>query len=353
MPAAKSEPNCPATSARTSALREFLAQATGSVAASGIKHALRSAGLSGAVAGAVWMGSGLAAAGWRALSLSERALAGAPGRAHWACRLALAALPLVAASVVTMTLDAEDAPEAVLLFAGGLVERSVRDLTAHALASCLPRGEMTHPEGGGIAPALRTHIEWARAIQAMPRTFVCATLQVGLALGLAPAVGEGFAARAGAQALGSGLLEAARGVINHQATEDHARLHGLVVRPHAGQGVQHALTRAADVCCLRETLAIPSEIIQVLAGSQATAGGQAAMALGLGALKGLGEARTALVNLGRAAGARSHSQLERRPWPATEPSTQTPTVTTVTPTRTTEPPLEAAESDLSPVPPPA
>jgi hypothetical protein len=141
-----------------------------------------------------------------------------------------------------------------------------------------------------------------------------------------------------ASATGSGLLEAARAVINHRATEDQAHLHGLVMRPHAGQGVQHGLVRAADVCSLRETLALPADCIAALAGTPATLGGQAAMTLVLGTLKGIGEARSALVNLGRApAGVTQHPGQSDPPPPALA----------------LEPPLQTAESDLSPVPPPA
>lgn len=336
--ASEVEPTCPALRARTSALREFLAQATGSLVASGIGHALRGAGAGGALAGAAWVGAGLAAAGWRAYSLSERALAGGPGRAHWACRLAVAALPVAIVSAVTMSVAPAQASAAVLIFAGGLVERSVRDLSSNALGVCLPRGEMVNPGGSGVLPALKVHIEWARALQAMPRTFTCTAVQTGLGFAIAPWLKESPGAQVAAHALGTGLLEAARAVINHRASEDQAHLHGLVMRPHVGQGAQQALIRAADVCSLRETLALPAECIGALAGTPATLGGQAAMTLALGALKGMGEARSALVNLGRAAGgSTSHPgpSLTQPPAPALEP------------------PLQVAESDLSPVPPPA
>ncbi len=336
--ASEAEPTCPALRARTSALREFLAQASGSLVACGFRQGLRSAGPGGALAGAALTGAGLAVAGWRAYSLSERALAGGPGRAHWACRLALAALPVVIASAVTMAVAPAQASAAALLFAGGLVERSVRDLSSHGLAAWLPRGEMVNPGGSGVLPALKVHIEWARALQAMPRTLACTTLQTGLGFAIAPWLVDSPAARVVAHATGTGLLEAARAVINHRASEDQADLHGLVMRPHVGQGVQHAVVRAADVCSLRETLALPAEFIAVLAGTPATPGGQAAMALALGTLKGLGEARSALVNLGRAAGGSTQ-----------HPETSTPQP----PAMALEPPMQRAESDLSPVPPSA
>lgn len=336
--ASEAESTCPALRARTSALREFLAQATGSLVASGVRHALQGAGPAGAIAGAAWVGAGLAAAGWRAYSLSERALAGGPGRAHWACRLALAALPVAIASAVTMAVAPAQAPAAVLLFAGGLVERSVRDLSSHGLAVWLPRGEMVSPGGSGVVPALKVHIEWARALQAMPRTLACTALQTGLGFAIAPWLDDSPTAQAVASATGSGLLEAARAVINHRATEDQAHLHGLVMRPHVGQGVPHGLVRAADVCSLRETLALPADCIAALAGTPATLGGQAAMTLVLGTLKGIGEARSALVNLGRAPGG-----VTQHPGPSDPPP----------PALALEPPLQTAESDLSPVSPPA
>ena len=336
--ASEVEPTCPALRARTSALREFLAQATGSVVVSGISHALRGAGAGGALAGAAWVGAGLAAAGWRAYSLSERALAGGPGRAHWACRLALAALPVVIASAVTMAVAPAQATTTVLLFAGGLVERSVRDLSSHGLAAWLPRGEMVSPRGSGVVPALKVHIEWARALQAMPRTFACTALQTGLGFAIAPWLEESPAAQVASHAFSTGLLEGARAVINHRASEDQAHLHNLVMRPHVGQGAQHALVRAADVCSLRETLGLPAECIAALAGTPATLGGQAAMTLALGTLKGLGEARSALVNLGRAAGGSTQHTGASTPQPPAMPL---------------EPPMQRAESDLSPVPPSA
>ncbi len=284
------------------------------------------------------MGAGLAAAGWRAYSLSERALAGGPGRAHWACRLALAALPVLMASAVTMAMTPAQAPAAVLLFAGGLVERSVRDLSGHGLGDCLPRGEMVNPGGSGVLPALKVHIEWARALQAMPRTFACTALQTGLGFAIAPWLEESPGAQIAAHAMGTGLLEAARAVINHRASQDQAHLHGLVMRPQVGEGMQHAVVRAADVCSLRETLALPAECIALLAGTQATLGGQAAMTLALGTLKGLGEARSALVNLGRAAGGSDRQHGASIPQASAQ---------------ALEPPLQTGEYDLSPVPPPA
>ena len=62
------------------------------------------------------------------------------------------------------------------------------------------------------------------------------------------------------------------------------------------------------------------------------------MALALGTLKGLGEARSALVNLGRAAGGST-----QHPGPSVAQHSAL----------ALEPPLQMAESDLSPVPPPA
>ncbi len=197
---------------------------------------------------------------------------------------------------------------------------------------------MVNPGGSGVLPALKVHIEWARALQAMPRTFACTALQTGLGFAIAPWLEESPGAQIAAHAMGTGLLEAARAVINHRASQDQAHLHGLVMRPQVGEGMQHAVVRAADVCSLRETLALPAECIALLAGTQATLGGQAAMTLALGTLKGLGEARSALVNLGRATGGSGHPHGTSFPQPSAQ---------------ALEPPLQTGEYDLSPVPPPA
>ncbi len=323
---------CPATSARTSALREFLAQAGGSAVASALRWGLQRGGRAGDVAGAALVASGVIGTACRAVSLTERALGGAEGRMPWACRLTLSVLPVAAAAAATLAVSASQAPAAVALFAGRLVERTVRDLTSHGLAPWLPRIEVVQADGSGVEATQKTRVEWGRTLHAMPRTLACTAIQCGVSLALAPAVGDGRIARAALDAVGSGLLEAARAVINHQATEEQACLHGLAIRPHEGQGIQAAVQRSADVTSLRQTLALPGDIVDLVSGTPASVGGQAALALALGTLKGLGEVRSAVVNLGRAATATATATATARAAAA--------------------PPLPPSPA-LSPVPPPA